>query len=166
MPYVPLTGGTQIRTGTQIDALNGSLRLVASVGKHKQEHGIFGGAVVRLTQVRTGKKKGLTTLTLLEGVFGHGPSLGICKVHKATDLSATAASAKKTLQLLHASAHGKFTTRGAHGAATVLGTKWTISDRCNGTLIHDLTDSVSVTDFVHHKTIILHAGQSYLAKAP
>ena len=44
------------------------------------------------------------------------------------------------------------------------GTKWTIADRCDGTLIHDLTDSVAVTDFVRHKTIILHAGQSYLAK--
>jgi hypothetical protein len=32
-------------------------------------------------------------------------------------------------------------------------------------LIHDITDSVMVTDFVRHKTIVLHAGQSYLAKA-
>ena len=31
---------------------------------------------------------------------------------------------------------------------------------------HDVTDSVAVTDFVHHKTIILHAGQTYLAKKP
>ena len=47
----------------------------------------------------------------------------------------------------------------------MLGTKWTIADRCDGTLVHDITDSVAVTDFVHHKTIALHAGQSYLAKA-
>ena len=45
------------------------------------------------------------------------------------------------------------------------GTKWTIADRCDGTLTHDITHSVAVTDFVRHKTIILHAGQSYLAKA-
>ena len=77
-----------------------------------------------------------------------------------------AKSSSKSLQLLHASAKGKFTTKGRYGAATVLGTKWTISDRCDGTLIHDVTDSVKVTDFVHHKTITLHAGQSYLAKKP
>ncbi len=77
-----------------------------------------------------------------------------------------AKSSTKTLQLLHASAKGKFTTKGRYGAATVLGTKWTISDRCDGTLIHDVTDSVKVTDLVHHKTITLHAGQSYLAKKP
>ena len=45
------------------------------------------------------------------------------------------------------------------------GTIWTVADRCDGTLTHDVTDSVAVTDFVHHKTIILHAGQSYLALA-
>ena len=56
-------------------------------------------------------------------------------------------------------------TKGRYSAATVLGTKWTVADRCDGTLTHDITDSVAVTDFVHHKTIVLHAGQSYLAKA-
>ena len=75
---------------------------------------------------------------------------------------ATAASSK-TLQLLHASAHGKFRTKGKYSAATVLGTIWTVADRCDGTLTHDVTDSVVVNDFVHHKTIVLHAGQSYLA---
>ena len=45
------------------------------------------------------------------------------------------------------------------------GTKWTIADRCDGTLTHDITDSVLVNDFVRHKSIVLHAGQSYLAKA-
>jgi len=40
-----------------------------------------------------------------------------------------------------------------------------VADRCDGTLTHDITHSVAVTDFVRHKTIILHAGQSYLAKA-
>ena len=56
----------------------------------------------------------------------------------------------KTLQLLHASAHGKFRTTGRYSAATVRGTIWTVADRCDGTLTHDITDSVAVTDFVHH----------------
>jgi hypothetical protein len=30
-------------------------------------------------------------------------------------------------------------------------------------LTHAIKDDVFVTDFVRHKTIILHAGQSYLA---
>jgi hypothetical protein len=75
------------------------------------------------------------------------------------------AASSKTLQLLRASATGKFRTRGKYSAATVRGTRWTTADRCDGTLTRDITDSVAVTDFVRHKTIILHAGQSYLAKS-
>ena len=93
------------------------------------------------------------------------PSYSLCTKHSSGRRHRAKASAN-TLQLLHASAHGKFTTKGRYSAATVLGTKWTIADRCDGTLIHDITDSVMVNDFVHHKTIILHAGQSYLALAP
>ena len=163
--YVPLTGATQIGTGTQIDALNGSLQLVASVGKNKKEHGIFGGAVFKLTQAGSGIRKGFTTLTTVESAFKGAPSYSLCTKHTAADASVAKASSR-TVQLLHASAHGKFTTKGRYGAATVLGTKWTIADLCNGTLVHDITDSVKVTDFVQHKTIIIHAGQSYLVRAP
>ena len=164
--FVPLTGLDQIPSGSQIDARHGSLELITSTGeKGKTQHGIFGGAIFKLTQERSGKSKGLVTLTLLEGLFKGAPSYAICKRHKAGDASAAAASSK-TLQLLHASAHGKFRTKGRYSAATVLGTIWTIADRCNGTLVHDVTDSVVVNDFVHHKTIVLHAGQSYLARRP
>ena len=85
------------------------------------------------------------------------PSYSLCTKHKAGDATAAKASSR-TLQLLHASAKGKFSTKGKYSAATVLGTKWTVADRCDGTLTHDITDSVKVTDFVHHKTITLHAG--------
>ena len=163
--FVPLTGLDQIPSGAQIDARHGSLELITATGvKGKTQHGTFGGAIFQLTQERSGKTKGLVTLTLLEGLFKGAPSYALCTRHKAGDASAAAASSK-TLQLLHASAHGKFRTKGRYSAATVLGTKWTIADRCDGTLVHDITDSVSVSDFVHHKTIILHAGQSHLAKA-
>ena len=163
--FVPLTGLDQIPSGAQIDARHGSLELITSTGvKGKTQRGTFGGAIFQLTQERSGKTKGLVTLTLLEGLFKGAPSYALCTRHKAGDASAAAASSK-TLQLLHASAHGKFRTKGRYSAATVLGTKWTIADRCDGTLVHDITDSVAVNDFVHHKTIILHAGQSYLSKA-
>jgi hypothetical protein len=99
----------------------------------------------------------------VEGVLPGAPTYATCKAHKTIDAT-TAALSSKTLQLLHASAHGKFATRGRYSAATVRGTKWTIADRCDGTLTHDITDSVAVSDFVRHKTIVLHAGQSYLAR--
>jgi hypothetical protein len=161
--FVKLTGNQQIPNGAEIDALGGSLKITtATAKKGKTQQGVFGGAVFKLTQASGGASRGLATLAIVEGAFGGAPSYASCKTHKA--LEATAASSR-TLQLLHASAKGKFRTRGKYSAATVLGTIWTVADRCDGTLTHDVTDSVLVNDFVNHKTIVLHAGQSYLAKA-
>jgi hypothetical protein len=128
--------------------------------KTKTQSGNFGGAIFKITQARSG----LANLSLVEGAFKGAPTYATCKAHKAADATAAALSSK-TLQLLHASAHGKFRTTGRYSAATVRGTIWTVADRCDGTLTHDITDSVAVTDFVRHKTIILRAGQSYLARA-
>ena len=183
--FVPLTELTQIPTNTEINALKGSIKLITAINggthpasdaaakgkkpkpkpKPRTQSGTFGGAIFKITQARSGAGKGLATLAIVEGAFKGAPSYSLCTKHNAADPTATTASVK-TLQLLHASAHGKFRTKGKYSAATVLGTKWTVADRCDGTLTHDITDSVSVTDFVHHKTIVLHAGQSYLAKAP
>jgi hypothetical protein len=163
--FVPLTGARQIPSGAEVNALRGTLSLTTATGTGKKtQTGRFGGAVFRVTQARAGASKGLTTLTLINHAFKGAPSYATCNRHKAADASAAALSSK-TLQLLHASAHGKFRTSGRYSAATVRGTKWTIADRCDGTLTHVITDSVAITDFVRHRTIILHAGQSYLAKA-
>jgi hypothetical protein len=179
--FIPLTGATQIQNGTLIDALRGTLAITTALpgsgGAHdaaakngkkgkktkktKTQSGTFGGAIFKLTQARSG----LATLRLVEGAYQGAPSFASCKAHKAGEASSAALSSK-TLQLLHASAHGKFSTRGKYAAATVRGTRWTVADRCDGTLTRDITDSVAVTDFVRHKTIILHAGQRYLARRP
>jgi hypothetical protein len=157
---IPLTEAQQIPSGATLDTRAGSLQLTTAGTKgHKRETGVFGGAIFKLTQARTG----LTNLSLAEGALPGAPTFATCKAHKAGEASAAAA---KTLQLLHASANGKFRTSGRYSAATVRGTKWTIADRCDGTLTHDVVHSVVVTDFVHHRAIVLHAGQSYLAKAP
>ena len=175
--FVRLTGAQQIPSGAVVDALHGTLKITTALPggsggardaaakakkpkpKGKTQSGNFGGAVFKITQARNG----LTSLALVEAAFEGDASFATCKAHKATDATI---AASKTLQLLKASAHGKFSTRGRYSAATVRGTVWTVADRCDGTLTHVITDSVAVTDLVRHKTIILHAGQSYLAKAP
>ena len=177
--FVPLTELTQFPTNSVINALHGTLRLITAAGGHpatdaaakgkgkkgkgkvKTQTGTFGGAIFKVSQAHNG----LATLSLVENAYKGAPSFATCKKGKAADATAAALSSK-TLQLLKSNAKGKFTTKGKYGAATVRGTKWTIADRCNGTQIHDVTDSVAVTDFVHHKTIVLHAGQTYLAKKP
>jgi len=117
--------------------------------------------VFKVTQARSG----LATLALVEGAkFNGAPTFASCKTKKGK--AVTAAVSKKTLQLLHGSAHGKFRSKGRYAAATVRGTIWTIADRCDGTLAHAIKDTVTVNDFVRHKTIILRPGHSYLAKKP
>ena len=105
---------------------------------------------------------------MVEGAFKGAPSQAICRKRgkKPPQTPTRPRRRARSIQLLHASAHGHFKTSGRYSAATVRGTKWTIAARCDGTFVHDITDSVAVTDFVRHKTIILHAGQSYLALAP
>jgi hypothetical protein len=164
-----LTGTTQLPSGTEIDALRGSVELVAATGKHgKTFTGTFGGAVFRLTQTRAGANQGLTTLTLLEGAFKGAPTYASCP-KAAADGTTTAHVARlssRILQTLHArDNHGRFATVGRYSAATVRGTQWDTSDRCDGTLTVVHRGTVSVSDFVRHTSVLVHAGRPYLAKA-
>jgi hypothetical protein len=170
--FEPLTEARRLPAGTQVDARLGTLKLDAASGaKHgKIQTGTFNGALFKLSQDARGLNKGLTTLSVLENAFPGAPSYSACKAKKAVDIAAPVAEdatlSSKILQTLHASAHGKFRTKGKYAAATVLGTAWRIGDRCNGTFIHVSRHSVLITDFVRHVTFLLHAGHSYLARAP
>ena len=118
-----------------------------------------------MTQVGSGKNKGLATLALVEGAVKGGPSYAACTTHKTKHASIAAVS-NKTLQLLHASDnHAKFRTKGRFSAATIRGTVWTIADRCDGTIVHVTRGLVDVTDFVRHTTVAVRAGHTYLALA-
>jgi hypothetical protein len=66
---------------------------------------------------------------------------------------------------LQGNGSGRFTTRGDRAAASVTGTDWEVRNRCDGTLIIVRRGTVKVTDFRLHKTVTLHQGQTYLARA-
>ncbi len=165
--FVPLTEARQVPTGSEVDALHGSLMIVSNTGKiGKTQTATLAGGVFTVTQTRTGISKGQTDFNLVESAFQGAPTYTTCKAnYKAGDATAASLSSK-TLQLLKVSGHGKFKTTGRYASATVRGTIYTVADRCDGTLTHVIRDTVLVDDFVRHKTILLHAGQSYLAKKP
>ncbi len=83
----------------------------------------------------------------------------------AADPLAQAAVSSSVLSTLRVRSRGSYSSSGHYGSATARATAWTISDRCNGTLVTVQKDVVLVRDFVHHKTITLHTGQQYLIKA-
>ncbi len=165
--FLPLTETRRLPAGTQVDAREGTLNLITATGQRgKTQTGTFSGAIFGISQDRKRIQKGLTTLTLLEGLFLGAPTYASCKAHAATDSTAQAALSSKVLQALRASDHhGNFRTKGRFSAATVRGTAWGVRDRCDGTLTTVRRGTVVVTDFVSGKTITLHAGQAFLARA-
>jgi hypothetical protein len=173
--FLPLTEARQIPSGSQIDARQGSLQVTAApAGKSgKTQVGTFGGGIFKLAQDRRKTTKGLTTMSLLEGDFPGAPSYVSCgaKAHTTSGGSPAQAARKrrklssKVLQTLRSSVKGNFRTRGRYSAATVRGTAWDMSDRCDGTLTVVHKGTVDVLDSVLHKTVRVHAGHRYLASA-
>lgn len=73
---------------------------------------------------------------------------------------------RRVLQTLHAhDSGGRFRTRGRYSAGTVRGTTWVTTDRCDGTLTIVRRGTVDVRDFARRRTIAVHAGHHYLARA-
>jgi hypothetical protein len=167
---VPLTQRRQVPADAEVDALQGTLKVIAakpSASIHGTRHaqtsrrhrrgrqsGTFGGAVFRLSQTVGGSSNGLVALTLLEGVFKDAPTFAGCQ----------GGTVSTPLQTLSASARGLFTTRGHFGAVTATRARWTITDRCDGTLTRDTGGSVVVKDVARPRVTVLRRGQSYLSK--
>jgi hypothetical protein len=97
-----------------------------TTARGKTQFGEFDGGAFVVSQGRSA----LTDLALVGG-----RRRGVCPRH-ARDAFAASVSAG-VLRTLHGSAHGRFTTRGAYAAATVRGTDWTTTDRCDGTFVAD-----------------------------
>ena len=87
----------------------------------------------------------------------------------ARGASAAAVSKKKgphaVLGKLWGNGKGKFRTNGKYSSATVRGTIWLTTDRCDGTLTTVKRGTVRVRDLRRHKTVTVKAGHSYLARA-
>ena len=71
---------------------------------------------------------------------------------------------KKKNRRLWGDGKGRFQTKGKHSAATVVGTKWLVEDRCTSTLTRVARGKVKVTDFVKHKTVLVKKGHKYVAQ--
>ncbi len=178
--FIPLTESRQLPPGTQVDARQGALKLIAAAASSqhigKTQSAIFSSGLFKIgSQIKTGIQKGLTVLSLQEDIFPGSPSYRSCP-NRATSDHATSdratgdplahlAVSRRILQTLHASGHGRFRTRGRYSAGTVRGTIWDTVDRCDGTLTIVRRGTVDVLDNRLHKTFHIHAHHSYLARA-
>ncbi|MDA0169683.1 VCBS repeat-containing protein [Solirubrobacter taibaiensis] len=144
--YVDLAQAQQLPVGTTVDTRKGTVEIKAagSGGTAKFFDGLF-----KISQTKG--KRPLTTLTLTE-------ALSCPKGKKAS------ASAKKKSRKLWGDGKGAFRTSGKYSAATVRGTKWLVTDRCDSTTTKVTQGSVTVRDFGLKRNKVVRAGKSYTAR--
>jgi VCBS repeat protein len=148
--FVTLTDAAQIPVGSTIDTRRGRIAITAAQGKGKTATMDFYQGLFKLGQAKRSK---LTTLTLTE-------RLSCPKAGKAN-----AAAKKKKKRRLWGNGKGRFRTKGKHSAATVVGTKYLVQDRCSTTLTRVVRGRVKVRDFAKRKTVTVRAGKRYTARA-
>jgi ice-binding like protein len=153
--YVALSRRASVAVGSLIDTRQGSVNLRTALRGGAEQKGIFHGG---LFEVRQPRAAGGRTDLILRGAL---PS---CTTG-ATARAATASTRRKPRRRLWGhDNHGAFRTRGSNSVASVRGTAWYVEDRCDGTLTRVSAGSVSVYDSRRRVSVIVRAGDSYLAR--
>jgi hypothetical protein len=154
--FVKLTNPKQVPLGTIIDTTHGRVTLTsaADLGTGTQHAWFYRGIF------KVGQTKGSKPVTELS-LAGPKPRCGPRGAHAA----AIAKKRPKTRRLW-GDGSGSFRTRGQFSSATVRGTRWVVVDECRGTLTKVTNGVVAVRDFRRHKTVLVRAGHSYLARSP
>jgi hypothetical protein len=158
--FAPLAANASVPVGSTIDARRGSARLVTAVGDSGvTQSATFRGAIFKVTQ--PSGAGGITDIALRGGSFAS------CRaVAGRARVVAQAAGRRRVVRSLWGrDSHGRFRTHGRHAIATVRGTVWVTTDRCDGTLTRVRKGAVSVRDLGRRKTVLLRAGHRYLARA-
>jgi hypothetical protein len=158
--FIPLTEARTIPVRSVLDTRDGTVALrSARNAAGRTQSGRFSDGVFQVLQSSKRSAKGLTTLRMKgsKAAFRRcGDSSG----------SANAALTRRQIRRLRARARGRYRTRSRYSAATVRGTTWNVKDSCAGTVTTVKRGKVAVRDFRKKKTVVVSAGERYLAKAP
>ncbi|HTZ86179.1 MAG TPA: hypothetical protein VMB05_05880 [Solirubrobacteraceae bacterium] len=156
----PLSDITNLPLGSVIDVTHGVIDLSTATDQagHTQSVTLWGASFIARQATAP---PGMTTLTLLAppACARHQR-----RPHAASASSAAASRSRGTHGLWAKDNHGHFSTRGQNSVATVRGTFWETVERCGGTFTRVRQGVVSVRDLHRHRTVLVRAGHSYLAK--
>ena len=163
--FVRLQGANTIPILSTLDTARGRVRLrsASDTRKHVQSGDFFRGRfVVRQIRKPRGKarrrsNKLITVLTLTGSSFSKA-----CRPAKAS--TSARRRSRKRVRRLFGDGKGSFRTTGRNAAATVRGTRWSVQDRCDGTLVTVQRGRVSVRDLVRQRTVLVKTGHTYLAR--
>ncbi len=166
--FIPLKEARQVPVGSILDTRKGRVRLQSARNTTgTTQAGEFSQGVFQVVQSGKRSARGLTELRL------KGSSFRSCKRRKAKRKarkseaqSSARRRSRRRIRRLRSNAKGRFRTRGRYSSATVRGTIWTTTDRCDGTLTSVRSGKVAVRDLRRKKNITVRRGKSYLAKAP
>jgi hypothetical protein len=151
--YVALSDVASIPVGAIVNTREGSVTLTSALPNGTTQSGLFHGG---LFEVRQPKGAGGVTELVLRGAPPSCPAAGA--------RAAAVTKRRPPRRLWGHDDHGNFRTRGGNSVATVRGTVWYVEDRCAGTLTRVSQGKVSVYDSARHRTVIVRAGHSYLAR--
>ena len=154
--YVALTDLTSLPVGSILDTRDGSVNLRSALPDGTTQAAIFHGGLFEVRQAPAAG--GLTEVVLRGALTG-------CSSARARATAASKKKRKPPRRLWGSDSKGKFRTRGGNSVATVRGTAWYVEDRCDGTLTRVSKGSVSVYDRGRHRTVVVRAGHSYLARS-
>jgi PKD domain-containing protein len=159
-----LLGAETIPVGATLDTAHGrvKVRSAADTKAKKLQSGQFfrGRFTIRQSRIKKRSKKLVTELRLTGSSFKK-----TCKPKAKASISAKKKKSKKRVRRLFGNAKGSFRTSGRNAAATVRGTRWSVQDRCDGTLVTVQRGRVEVRDKVKRKTVIVRTGHTYLARS-
>ena len=157
--YHALGAGAQLPVGTLVDTRAGRIVLQSARDAHgRTQAGTFWGGVFQIRQRRHGK--GMTDLVLRGGGFSR------CGTRASVSVLAREAKGKRRVvrRLWGKDSHSRFRTHGRDSVATVRGTRWVTTDRCDGTLTRVTQGKVSVRDLHRKRSVLVSAGHAYLAR--
>jgi virginiamycin B lyase len=153
-----LQPNAELPVGVALDARRGKVNLKTAGCRGGVQAGVFGGGVFSVRQPR--RACGRVDVYLRGGSFARcGPAS-----HRTGSRNASASRTRRVRRLWGRDDGGRFRSHGRHSHATVRGTRWLTEDRCDGTLTRVTNGSVLVRDFRRHRSVVVHAGHSYLAR--
>jgi DNA-binding beta-propeller fold protein YncE len=148
--FVRLESIRELPLGSTLDTRRGRVEVATERRRRGRfQQGVFSGG---LFSVRQRAATRYVTDLLLRG--------------RLTSCPQGSASAARRTRRLWGNAKGRFRTRGRYSSGAVRGTRWLTVDRCDGTLTIVREGTVAVRDFTLGRTVLVDAGERYLARAP
>ncbi len=154
-----LVSAKQIPVGCQVDTDDGTVALTASRGSSgATQSAYFWGGTFEVDQSPGDEQDVVATL---DGRLRCEKRAG-GKVKRARASRRSGGGRK-----LWGAGNGNFKTVGNYGSASVLGTTWLVTDRCDLSSVFEVREGkVKVRDFIKGTSVTITPGKRYVAKAP